>query len=75
MNKNTTVLIVAGLAVAAGVYIAMKHGDKILDKAGVKNSLKTTIWEAVSTRLSVPDMRARATAGTTATPLGFGKLF
>lgn len=75
MKNNTTVLIIAGLAVAAGVYIAMKHGDKILDKAGVKNSLKNTIWDAVSSRLSQPNMRASATAASVSTPLNYGKLY
>jgi len=74
MNKNTTLLL-AGVAVAIGIYIAMNHGDKILDKAGVKSSLKNTIWNAVSERISQPNMRAAATASTTATPLNFGRLY
>lgn len=74
MNKYAPYMI--GLAaVGVGIFIAMKYGDKVLDKAGVKSSLKNTIWEAVSTRISNPDVRARATAATTATPRGFGELY
>ena len=75
MTKINPVYIVAALAVAAGIYIAMNHGDKILDKAGVKSTLKNRIFGVISERISRPDMRALATSDTTATPRGYGKLY